>query len=284
MWRSTFDRYVNPLIGSKPVSEITTADVLRVLESVHRRFPKSVPTIRKRMGVVFNRAVAAGLRTDNPAAAAVISDVLGPRPDVTHHRALPHAQVADALARVRACHAWIGTRLMFEFMVLTGVRTNEARGASWTEIDFAAATWVIPMQRMKERVQHEVPLSTCALAVLESAHTSPELRAARARGGCTDLVFPTKRGRPLYNNALSKLLSDLGIPAVPHGFRSSFRDWCGETGVAFEVAETALSHAVGNQVTRAYSRSDLFKRRIRVMQDWGKHVTAADDATRQKGT
>ena len=281
-WRSTLERYVNPTLGAMPISAITTAHVLSVLEPVQETYPKLVSIVRERMGVVFKWAVGKGLRTGNPAAADVIADVLGPPPDVVHHRALPHTEVAAALARARNSDTWVGTRGLFEFVVLTSVRTNEARGARWSEIDVADGRWVIPAGRMKERREHEVPLSTPALALLEEARTCDALCAARLREEHPDLVFPSEHGRPLYNNALSNMLRKLQIAAVPHGFRSSFRDWCGETGVPFEVAEICLSHVVGNQVTEAYRRTRLYNLRVQVMEDWGTYVAPANREAAQE--
>ena len=158
-----------------------------------------------------------------------------------HHRALPHAQVGVALDAVRVCDAWEGRRLVFEFLVLTAMRGGEARGAVWSEIDFDSATWTVPAGRMKIGVEHQVPLSSRALSVLRCAHDSCALRDARRRGGRPALVFPSSRGRVIQARSLSDLLKALGIAAVPHGFRSSFRDWCGETGVDFVVSEKCLA-------------------------------------------
>ena len=189
-----------------------------------------------------------------------------------HHRALPHARVGAALDAVRVCDAWEGYRLVFEFLVLAAVRSGEARGAVWSEIDLDSATWTLPAERMKFRVEHQVPLSSRALSVLRCAHDSEVLRDARRRGGCPALVFPSSLGRLIQARSLSALLKDLGIGAVPHGFRSSFRDWCGETGVDFAAAEHCLAHTVGTQVTKAYARSSLFNIRVKVMEDWAGYV------------
>ena len=159
---------------------------------------------------------------------------------------------------------------MFEFLVLTAVRTEEARGALWSEIHADSANWIVPAARMKMRTEHRVPLSTRALAVLD------EVRSLPAGDGC-GLVFLSQRGRKFHDNALSKLLQDLCIAAMPHGFRSSFRDWAAETGVPREVAEACLAHRVANEVEAAYARSDLYIRRVRVMEDWAQCLTAGVD-------
>ena len=165
--------------------------------------------------------------------------------DPDHHRALPFQDVPVALARVRACDAWIGTRLLFEYLVLTAVRTNEARGALWSEMDLDSAMWTVPAERMKMRKQHRVPLSSAVLSLLREARDSPLLSAARHRGRVPDLVFPSQNGRVFYNNALPKLLNGLDIDAVPHGFRSSFADWCAHSDVHPDMRERCLAHVVG---------------------------------------
>lgn len=271
-WLRMFERYVYPKIGHCPVSAITPHDVIDVLRGAEKSFRRSLPTVHQRMGVVFKWSKTNGHCTDNPVADVVLKDVFGAAPSTRHHLALPHAQVAAAMTLVRESEAWLGTRLLFQFLVLTAVRTNEARGAMWSEIDFESSRWTVPAARMKLRSEHSVPLSTAALSVLREARDAEPLCAARERNGLPEVIFPSQNGRLLYHNALSKLVKSLGITAVPHGFRSSFRDWCGETGVEFVVAEKCLAHEVGNDVVTAYSRSDLYTRRIPVMEDWGRYV------------
>ena len=134
----------------------------------------------------------------------------------------------------------------------------------WEEVDIEAATWTIPADRIKAGREHRVPLSGAALAVLTDAH---EL------SGGEGLVFPSPRGKALSDATLGKLMRDRGIAAVPHGFRSSFRDWCGETGIAREVAEACLAHVVKDRSEAAYARSDLLDRRAEVMDRWARYVT-----------
>ena len=151
--------------------------------------------------------------------------------------------------------------------ILTATRTGEARNACWPEIDIESAMWTVPALRMKgrkARVDHRVPLSDAALSVL---------RQARVLCSGSGLIFPGPSGAPLSNMTALKLLRTSGIACVTHGFRSSFRDWCGETGVAREVAELCLAHRIAGSVEGAYARSDLYDRRKPVMQDWGVYVT-----------
>ena len=212
-------------------------------------------------------AVAHGHRADDPAGPAVLQALpKGEGRARRHHRALPHAEVAGAVARAKACSAWSGTKLAFEFVVLTACRSGEARGATWDEIDVEAKAWTIPAGRMKGGIEHRVPLSPRCLAVLAEARHLPRTAA--------DLVFPSARGRHFAGNAFGRLLRDCGVEAVPHGFRSSFRDWASEcTDAPRAVMEAALAHAVRNQAEAAYARSDLFARRRELMDAWAVYVS-----------
>ena len=277
-WRRSFEIYAYPRLGNLRVTDIETGQVAAALEAVHRRTPKSVPPIRQRIGLVLAWAVGHGYRKDNPCrdvVNAVTADIV---PPAERHRALPYAEVPEAVTRIRGSDCWIGSRLLFEFVVLTAVRSNEGRGALWSEMDLDTGKWVVPAWRKKERSDHEVPLSTATLAVLKEARESPELENARRVHGNHDIVFPSMRGRVLYNNALSKMLQDLAIDAVPHGFRSSFRTWAQEERVDFDIAELCLAHAVGSDVARRYARSELYKQRIPVMENWGQHVVPCRSA------
>ena len=186
------------------------------------------------------------------------------RESVEHMQALPHREVAAAVAAVRRAGVRPVVKLAFEFLVLTAARSGEVRGATWAEIDPAGRVWTVPAARMKANREHRVPLCRRAVEVLGEA---------RAHGNGGPLAFPTARGGRLKDEALSRPLRDLGLPAVPHGFRSSFRDWAAEeTNHPREVVEAALAHAVRNRVEAAYARSDLFERRRRLMDDWGDYL------------
>ena len=184
--------------------------------------------------------------------------------------ALPHRDVAAALAATRTSSARPVVKLAFEFLVLTAARSAEVRLAMWGEMDLVAMVWTVPGRRMKAKREHRVPLYGRAVEVLREAE---QLRGVRNEAGDEELVFPTVRGKALDAKVLSKLVRDLGIAAVPHGFRSSFRDWASErTNHPREVMEAALAHAVRNQTEAAYSRSDLFERRRHLMEDWGEYL------------
>ena len=181
-----------------------------------------------------------------------------------HQRALPHAEVRAALGRIRGCDTYRGVRLAFEFLVLTAARSGEVRNARWDEIDREGALWTVPAERMKNGREHRVPLSDRALEVLDEAR---ELPAA------DDLLFPSPTGRALPQKTLSEFMRALQVDAVPHGFRSSFRDWAAEcTDAPREVCELALAHVNGDRVEAAYRRSDLFDQRRVLMADWAAYV------------
>lgn len=266
-WRSSLRDYAVPKIGAKRVDRISTADVMEVLLPVWSTKRETARRVRQRIGAVMKWAVAQGYREDNPAGDAISAAL--PKNSVRrqHQKALPHAQVAEALGRVRASKAHRATALAFEFLVLTACRSGEVRGARWDEVDASVDTWTVPPTRMKAKLEHRVPLSDRAVAVLDEA------RELSDKGG---LVFPSPTGRVLSDSTLSKLLRELGVRAVPHGFRSSFRDWAAErTEVPREVCELALAHVNSDRVEAAYRRSDLFDRRRELMQDWSDYLTVS---------
>ena len=185
---------------------------------------------------------------------------------IEYRKALPHAEVGAALERIRASGAYKGLVLAFEFLVLTAARSGEVRGARWTEVDIDAAVWTVPCERMKAGREHRVPLSDRALALLVEDRQLADSAA---------LVFPSAKGRIPSQASLPKLLHKVGIAAVPHGFRLSFRDWAAEcTEVPREVCELALAHANSDRVEAAYRRSDLFERRRVLMQQWAEYLAA----------
>ena len=263
-WPRSLRAYAFPRIGALPVSDVTTADVLTILTPIWHDKPETARRVRQRIGAVMKWAVAMGYRPDNPAGDA-LGQVLGrQRAVVQHMRALPHGAVADALATVRTSRALVTTKDAFELLVLTAARSGEVRLATWNELDLDAAVWTIPAARMKAKRDHRVPLSGRALEILHDA---------RNRSDGTGLVFRSPRGKSLSDMTLSKLIKELGIAAVPHGFRSSFRDWAAEqTNTPREVVEAALAHTVRNPTEAAYARSDLFERRRLLMNDWAAYL------------
>lgn len=270
-WEQSLARYAFPAFGAMRVDQITTADVLAAVLPIWAAKRETASRVRQRISAVMKWAIAQGYRQDDPAGAAVLAALpKGVGKAKRHHRALPYSEVADAVRRVRESQAWAGTKLLFEFLVLTAARSGEARLATWDEVDLAAATWTIPADRMKAKAEHRVPLAGRCIDLLEEAKDLPNLIAPVATGG---LLFPSVRGRPTSDSTVSKLLRQLGIDAVPHGFRSTFRDWAAErTNTPHAVMEAALAHTIPNAAERAYARSDLFDRRRALMERWAAHV------------
>lgn len=261
-WRASLRDYAGTLMG-KRVDAIGPGDVLAVLAPIWNEKRETARRVRQRIGAVMRWSVAEGHRKDNPV------DAIGaalPKNAIRqeHYKALPYSKVGGAIRAIRATDAHVSTRLALEFLILTACRSGEVRGAQWSEIDLDSATWTVPERRMKTGREHRVPLSTRAVRVLAEA---------RELGDGCGLVFPSVRGREMSDSTMSKLLRENRVGAVPHGFRSSFRDWTSErTDVPGVVAEMALAHVEKDKTVAAYARSDLFERRRRLMAEWADYL------------
>ena len=263
-WEMTLQRYCAPL-RSRPVDEIDTAAVLVVLKPLWASIPETASRIRGRIEVVLDAARARGLigqHEANPARWRGHLDKLLPkRQKLTrgHLAAMPFADVPKFMARLRKRDAMAA--LALEFTILTAARTNETLGARWDELDFKQGIWTVPASRMKGGRAHRVALSRRALAVLK------KLDAARLG----EYVFPGQwPGKPLSGTVMQMILRRMKADDVTvHGFRSSFRDWCGEISTfPREVAEAALAHVAGDQTERAYRRGDALEKRRALMEAW----------------
>ncbi len=265
-WRASLALHAYPAIGAMPVGDVTSGHVLDILKPIWTPKRETARRVKRRISAVMRWAVAKGYRADDPAGAAI--DAVLPRGGggaVRHHRALPYGQVAQAVAAVKASGASIGTKVAFEFLVLTAARSGEVRLAAWGEMDMEAGVWTVPAERTKTGREHRVPLSARSLAVLRQA-------AGRRRGG--ELAFPGARGGALSHATMRMLLRERGIAASPHGFRSSFRDWAADrTDVPREVVEAALAHKVRNAAEAAYARTDHLERRRALMDAWGAYLS-----------
>ena len=267
-WMQTLERHAMPRLGAMPVDTIGREDVLAVLTPIWASRVETACRVRQRIRAVLSWCQAHGY-VENNAAGEGIDGALPVMPKVkAHQRALAHAEVPAALETVEASRASMAAKSALRFVVLTAARSGEVRGATWDEIDLEGRTWTIPAARMKAGGDHRVPLSDAAVAALVQARLLDD-------GSGHVFPSPMKRGRPLSDMTLTKLLRDTGLAerATVHGFRSSFRDWCAETGKPREIAEAALAHVVSG-VEGAYFRSDLFQRRRRLMDQWGSYVTA----------
>lgn len=267
-WESTLATYASPTLGDLPVSEIELAHVVRVLEPHWQTKTETMTRVRQRIEAVLSWATVRGYRKgDNPARWRGCLDAVLPKPSrvakVTHHRALPAAEVGHFMRGLRSREGMAARAL--EFAILTAARSGEVRGACWEEIDLEARIWTIPAERMKVGKPHRVPLSRDALALLEGL---PHEEGS-------SLVFFPPRGRQLSENAMIALLKRMEVDATAHGFRSTFRDWAAEsTAYANEVAEKALAHSIRNESEAAYRRGDLLEKRRRLMDDWAKFCAA----------
>ena len=260
-WSSTLAAYAFPVLGALKVNEITRRHVVDALAPIWTAKPVTARRVRQRIRAVMDRAAALEFIDYNPAG-DVINAALAKQPRVkNHHRALPYERLPAALCAVRASTANASVKLAFEMLALTACRSGEVRGMTWDEVDLREATWTVPEARMKAGRLHRVPLSHGALAILEEA---------RSRSDGDGVVFPSPHtGTVLSPMAFAQLLRRLEFDFVPHGLRSSFRDWAAEqTDARHDVVESALTHAVGNATEAAYFRSDLFDHRRKLMEAW----------------
>ena len=261
-WGSTLATYAHPVMGTLPITVVDTTAVLNALQPIWTTKTETASRLRGRIEAILDYAKARGLRTgENPARwKGHLDHILPAKGDVAkveHHASLPYVAMPTVWPKIQAQDG-MGARAL-EFAILTATRTGEVLGALWSEIDIDARTWSIPGERMKANVEHRVPLSNMAMALLR--------KLASIRQG--DLVFPGQSGRPLSNMAMAMVLRRMKIEATPHGFRSTFRTWAAEaTNVQHEVAEAALAHTQGDKVVAAYQRGDMFEKRRELMIAW----------------
>ena len=264
-WSTTLEQYAFPVIGDRVVWDITTLDMLRVLEPIWTTKTETASRVRNRIELVIASAMTrAGRSGDNPARWRGNLQTLLPAPAKValsdHHDALPIRDTPAFMVRLRST-AGMAARAL-EFAILTATRTNEVLGVTWEEIDLDAGTWVIPAVRMKAAREHRVPLSDDAVACLRGVLPAKEVNTF-------GVIFPGRNGKPLSNMAMLTVLRRMKVEATVHGFRSTFRDWVGEhTEFPREVAEAALAHRIADGTESAYARGDLFEKRRRMMAAW----------------
>jgi len=269
-WERSLARYVLPTLGNLPVAAIDTPLVLKVIKPLWERVPETASRVRGRIENVLGWATVHHYRGgDNPARwNGLLEHALPTVVKGEHHAAMAYAEVPAFMAKLRE-QSSVPARCL-ELIVLTGVRLDEAREATWDEIDFDNRVWMIPAARMKKSDRdHRVPLSAAAIAVLEDMHAIRQ----------SDYVFPgSYHGKAIGKNMPLRLLNQItGTSATVHGFRSSFRDWAAErTSFPREVAEMALAHAIPNAVEAAYRRGDLFEKRSRLVDAWADYCAKPD--------
>jgi integrase len=271
-WENTLAQHAYPVLGAVLVRDVKLPQVLAVLEPIWTTTNETAVRLRGRMELVLDWATARGLREGtNPARWRGHLDKLLAKPSKVnnreHHAALPVGDVGAFMVRLRAAEG-MGARAL-EFAILTATRSGEVRGSTWAEFNLAEKVWTVPAKRMKAGKEHRVPLSEPALALL----------AALPPGKPEELVFKAPRGGALSDMTLTAVLRRMQVPAVPHGFRSTFRDWASErTNYPRDVAEMALAHVIGDKVEAAYRRGDLFDKRRSMMADWASFCATVEPA------
>ena len=264
-WLSTLQTYAFPDLGSLRVDEITNKQVVDVLSPIWSTKPETARRVRQRIRAVMDRAVALEYVAYNPAGDAIKAALPKLRRVKEHHRALPYGELPAALQAIRESTARPSVKLGFEMLALTACRSGEVRGMKWDEVSLREAIWTIPGGRMKAGKPHRVPLSSRAVAILEEARNLSEGNG---------LVFPAPRsGGVLSDMAFTQVVRRLELDFVPHGLRSSFRDWAAEkTNAPHAVMEKVLAHTVGNTTEAAYFRSDLLDLRRPLMDEWSEFL------------
>ena len=271
-WMHRLERHAMAHLADLPVDAIGREDILKVLSPIWAEKPETGRKVRRYLKQVFSWAQAHG-HVEHNLAGEAIDGALPSMPSVKQNfRALPYQEVGEALEIIRASRASMSAKACLEFVILTACRSGEARLAEWSEIDLAEREWRIPASRMKSGKEHRQPLSAQAVEVLERV---------RSLSSGEGLIFPSpvRKGQELSNMSLTKILRDNGLAArcVVHGFRSSFRTWAAEkTNADHAVMELCLAHAVGSSVEQAYARSDLFAKRARLMEQWGRFVAGGE--------
>jgi len=275
-WSATLETYAYPVIGSRDVSTIDTAAVLDVLNPIWSTKHETATRLRQRLEAVLTAAKVLGLRSgENPAAwrghLAALLPTISKKSRVRHHPAMRWQDLPRFMAEMRRRDSMSARAL--EFTILNASRTSEVTGARWSEFDLDAATWTIPPERMKGKVEHRVALSDAAVAML---------RALPRHDDADWVLWTLREGEPrsLSNMAMLELLRGMHPGLTVHGFRSSFRDWAGEvTHHPREIIEHALAHQIKDQAEAAYRRGDALERRRVLMRDWSDYCSGSGETS-----
>lgn len=260
-WLSPLSVHVLPKIGTKLIEDIDQHDLRAILEPLWHEKPEAARKALNRMGLTLEHAAALGLDVDLQAVMKTRALLGKQRHTVRHIPSLPYPE-APVFYRWLSGKSLVSA-LALRFLMLTATRTSEVRFVTFAEID--GDVWRIPPERTKGGREHRVPLSGEALSVMEQAKRSES----------QELLFPTKRGRPLSDAAMSRFMEREGMQARPHGFRATFRTWVEEmTETPYEIKESALGHKVDGETVRAYQRSDRLEKRRRLMDAWCRYLTS----------
>lgn len=265
-WENTLETYAYPTIGHLPVADIEMSHLITLLGKHWDTKNETMVRVRNRIEMILDSAAVQGFRSkENPARWKGNLSLILPSPrkvnNRKHHKALPFAAVPDFVKALNQVEGISAKAL--KFAILTAARSGEVRGATWSEIDLDAGMWEIPAVRMKSGRAHRVPLPHAAVTLLEKM---PRFKDC-------NLVFPGRSLTALSDMSLLAVMRRMEVDAVPHGFRSSFRDWAAETTAhPNEVCEMALAHAVGDETEEAYRRGDLLQKRAKLMEDWAAYL------------
>lgn len=270
-WLASLENYAFPKLGGVPTGGITTADIIAVLTPIWQEIPETARQVRNRICTVLDYSHAKGWRSSEaPSSSGSLKAGRGlPRQvkERGNRKAMPYVAVPAFIAMLQRKPSY--GRLALELLILTGVRSQEVRLATWTEFDLEARLWTIPPDHMKRGKAHMVPLSGAALAVLAKA------KALKLAG--TEIVFPGTGGKPMSDMTLLKVLRDAEEPFHVHGFRSALTDWAANEGFSDAVVEAALAHKTPDAVQAAYRRTTYLGTshqpgaRVKLMDAWGHH-------------
>ncbi len=277
-WLASLENYAFPKLGNVPTGGITAADIITVLTPIWQEIPETARQVRNRICAVLDYAHAKGWRSkEAPSGNSSLKAGRGlPRQVKSreHRKAMPYVELPAFLTALRRKPSY--SRLALELLILTGVRSQEVRLATWAEFDLDERLWSVPADHMKRSKAHVVPLSEAAMRVLAKANVF--------RQPDTDIVFPGMSGKQMADMTLLKVLRDMAEPFHVHGFRSTFTDWAANEGFADAVVEAALAHKTPDAVQAAYRRTTYLGTkeqpgaRVTLMEEWGLYCTgeAAD--------
>lgn len=270
-WMRTLETFAFPVIGDKTVDAIDAQDLLAILQPIWLETHETARRVRQRLTVVLDYAFSQGWRPAETPMRAISRGLPKRSKPVQHFEAMPYADLAPFMAKLRNDRHGMGA-LALEALILTACRSGDIRGATWNEIDLDAKQWAIPAGRMKRPRPHLIPLSDAAVAVFR--------KALDLRTGDEQLCFPgiartrataaqSAMAKPLSDASLKAVLVRMGQTALPHGFRSTFKDWASEVArYPNELSEAALAHAIKDKTEAAYRRGDLLERRREMMEAW----------------
>ena len=268
-WISTLQTYAFPAFGNRSVADVDAAAVRDALAAIWLEKPETARRLRQRICTVIDWAVAKGYRDVGLAMPVIDKALPKQRVKPKHHKAVAYADLPEFMGELRKGDSM--GRLALEAVILTATRSGEVRLAKWSELDLDAALWTLPAERMKADREHVVPLPKAAVSLFK--------RMKAHKRGDSILVFPgQRRGKPLSDMTLTKVMRDMGRDETPHGFRSTFRDWVAEqTKWPAELAEAALAHVISDKTVAAYQRGSMLEKRRELMMEWANYCEGVEE-------